>query len=316
MSAKPWVGESEAHKQLLDLLARLARTDVEILFSGETGVGKEQYARFVHQQSPRAEAPFVAVNCGSIPPDLFENELFGHVAGAFTGARPRSVGLVAAAEGGTLFFDEVDALAPQNQVKLLRLLQEKEYRRLGEASAQSANVRVLAATNRDLVRASRAGQFRDDLLFRLRVVPVTVPPLRERRDDILPLLDAFTIWYAEQYSLNKILFTPAARQALKNYSWPGNIRELENLVRNLTCVHPGSVIEREQLPILEDVTVSLASGSLKRTKSALINEFERKYLEQALAEAEGNIAQAARAAGKPRRAFWELMRKHGIKAVR
>ena len=313
--AKPWVGESQTHRNLLALITRIATTDVEILFTGETGVGKEQYARFAHQKSQREAAPFVAVNCGSIPPDLFENELFGHVAGAFTGARPRREGLVAAAEGGTLFLDEVDALAPQNQVKLLRLLQEKEYRCLGDAHAQSANVRVIAATNRDLLRATRSGQFREDLLFRLRVVPIHVPALRERQDDILPLLDAFVRWYANEYKLEAILFTPAARQVLKHYAWPGNVRELENVVRNLTCVHPGTVIETHQLQLLDEPVVATA-GSFKRTKSALVNEFERKFLEQALAEADGNITQAARTAGKPRRAFFELMRKHGIKVAR
>src|SRR5262249_19284771 len=152
-------------------------------------------------------------------------------------------GLVAAAEGGSLFFDEVDALAPANQVKLLRLLQEKEYRRLGEARAHGADVRVLAATNRDLVRTARAGAFREDLMFRLRVVPIAIPPLRERPDDVLPLIDTFVPWYAEEYGVEPIALSQPAREHLLHYSWPGNIRELENLVRNLTCVHPGQRIE-------------------------------------------------------------------------
>ncbi len=181
---KPWVGVSGKHRELLALIDRIARNNVEILFTGETGVGKEQYARYAHERSPRGEKPFVPVNCGSIPADLFENELFGHIGGAFTGARPSAQGLVASAEGGTLFFDEVDALAAANQVKLLRLLQEREYRRLGDARMQDADVRVLAATNRDLVAAARTGAFREDLLYRLRVVPVAIAPLRERIDDI------------------------------------------------------------------------------------------------------------------------------------
>jgi DNA-binding NtrC family response regulator len=316
MSGKPWIGVSEAHRRLLELIDRVAQTDVELLLSGETGVGKEHYARYVHDRSPRHQHPFVAVNCGSIPPELFENELFGHVGGAFTGARTRAAGLVEAAEGGTLFFDEVDALAPSNQVKLLRLLQQKEYRRLGDTRPQHSNARIVAATNRDLVRAARAGKFREDLLFRLRVVPVTVPPLRDRRDDILPLLDAFTTWYAAVYGLPPAVFTAESRALLRDYAWPGNVREVENLVRHVTCVHPGAVIEPALLPLLGDPAAGSSAGSFKRAKSTLVAEFERKFLEDALAAADGNIARAARTSGKPRRAFYELMRKHGIVARR
>ncbi len=309
---------SGVHRELLGLIDRVAKNPIELLFTGETGVGKEQYARYAHERSPRCARPFVPVNCGSIPTDLFENELFGHVGGAFTGARPSAVGLVAAAEGGTLFFDEVDALAPANQVKLLRLLQEKEYRRLGEARPHDADVRVLAATNRDLVRAARGGAFREDLMFRLRVVPVSIPALRERREDVLPLVDAFVPWYAEEYDVAPITLADAAREVLFHYTWPGNIRELENLVRNLTCVYPGQVIAPSQLPLLEVANGinghANGNGSFKSMKTTIVAEFERQYLEDALAAADGNIARAARTAGKPRRAFFELMRKHGIRA--
>jgi DNA-binding NtrC family response regulator len=316
MSGKPWIGVSDAHRRLLELIERVAQTDVELLLCGETGVGKEHYARYAHDRSPRHRRAFVAVNCGSIPPELFENELFGHVGGAFTGARTRAMGLVEAADGGTLFFDEVDALAPTNQVKLLRLLQQKEYRRLGETRPQHSNARIVAATNGDLVRAVRAGKFREDLLFRLRVVPVTVPPLRDRRDDILPLLDAFTTWYAAAYGLAPVVFTAGARDRLRDYGWPGNVREVENLVRHLTCVHPGASIEAAQLPLLGEHPGEPSAGSFKRAKSTLVAEFERKFLEDALAAADGNIARAARCSGKPRRAFYELMRKHGVVARR
>ncbi|HSN28713.1 MAG TPA: sigma-54 dependent transcriptional regulator [Kofleriaceae bacterium] len=314
---KPWVGASEQHRALLTLIERVARNNVELLFTGDTGVGKEQYARYAHSCSPRRERPFVPVNCGSIPADLFENELFGHVGGAFTGARPNAQGLVAAAEGGTLFFDEVDALAAANQVKLLRFLQEKEYRRLGEARSQDADVRVLAATNRDLVKAARTGSFREDLMFRLRVVPIAIAPLRERPDDVLPLVDAFVPWYAEEYNVEPVELTEAARSHLVHYSWPGNVRELENLIRNLTCVHPGQTIEVEQLPLVAEVNGKNGhplKGSFQRLKSSMVAEFERKYIEEALEQANGNITRAARTAGKPRRAFFELMRKHGIQS--
>lgn len=310
------MGTSASHRALLALIERVARSNVELLISGETGVGKEQYARYAHEQSPRRDKPFVPVNCGSIPADLFENELFGHVRGAFTGARPKTLGLVAAARGGTLFFDEVDALAPTNQVKLLRLLQEKEFRPLGDARAQGADVRILGATNRDLVQASRMGAFRDDLLFRLRVVPVEIPPLRERPEDILPILDAFIPWYAVEYGVDAIRFTDDARERLTTYRWPGNIREVENLVRNLTCVHPGECIGEHQLPLLETrpngKVNGKPNGSFRVMKAAIVEEFERQYIEETLSSTGGNIAQAARAAGKPRRAFYEKMRKYGL----
>jgi DNA-binding NtrC family response regulator len=314
------VGISGLHQQLLALIERVAGQNVELLISGETGVGKEQYARYAHEQSGRRDKPFVPVNCGSIPADLFENELFGHVRGAFTGAMPHATGLVAAAEGGTLFFDEVDSLAPANQVKLLRLLQEKEYRRLGEARAHEADVRILAATNRDLVRASRAGAFREDLLFRLRVVPIQVPPLRERPEDILPILDALIPYYATEYAVSPITLSSGARDLLVHYGWPGNVRELENLVRNLTCVHAGTCIELDQLSLIDDHASgpgnSTTNGALRRMKAVAVAEIERRFVEDALRACGGNISEAARSVGRPRRSFFELMRKHGITARR
>jgi transcriptional regulator with GAF, ATPase, and Fis domain len=185
------IGRSVQHCQLLEKLSKVASTDAEILFTGPSGVGKELYARYVHKCGPRQKSPFVAVNCGALPSELLENELFGHVGGAFTGARLQSEGLVAAAEGGMLFLDEVDSLPLISQVKLLRFLQEKEYRRLGETSIRRADIRVLAATNTDLVAAVREGKFRQDLFFRIRVIPVEVPPLNERPEDIAVLLEEF-----------------------------------------------------------------------------------------------------------------------------
>ena len=184
MAKDELIGCSEVHERLLEMLAKVARTDAEVFISGPTGVGKELYARFIHENSGRRASPLVAVNCGSLAHELIDNELFGHVGGAFTGARPKSEGLVRAAEGGTLFLDEVDSLSTPSQVKLLRFLQEKEYRRLGETQVHRANVRILAAANVDLTQAIRRGRFREDLYFRLRVVPVEIPPLCERPDDI------------------------------------------------------------------------------------------------------------------------------------
>ena len=317
------VGCSTAHRTILERLARFAAIDAEILITGETGVGKELYARYVHQQSPRAKAAFVPINCGAIPDSLFENELFGHVGGAFTGAQAQCEGLAAAAEGGTMFLDEIDSLSLPGQVKLLRFIQEKEYRRLGEARTRRANVRFIAATNRDLLSAVQAGFFREDLFFRLRVIPIEVPPLWRRRDDIRPLFEDFLRHYAELYGVAVAALSDGAWDRVQTYTWPGNVREIENCVQYLTCLQLDHPILAEELPLLSieeeesttPVTAASASLSFQQSKRELLNLFEREYLEQALRRSRGNIAEAARASGKARRAFFELMRKHGVKAV-
>jgi two-component system, NtrC family, response regulator GlrR len=328
------IGRSVQHCQLLEKLTKVASTDAEILFTGPSGVGKEIYARFVHKSSPRQKSAFVPVNCGALPADLLENELFGHVGGAFTGARVKSEGLVAAAEGGMLFLDEVDSLPLAAQVKLLRFLQEKEYRRLGETSLRRADIRVLAATNSDLVSAVREGRFRQDLFFRLRVVPIEVPPLCERREDIELLLDEFARRFAAAYQLPRVIFSRPALDKLKSYSWPGNIRELENCVNYLTSWQLGRPIMLDDLPLLNlqdgngldydndcdgewcvrDANPTLTSMPYNEAKRDLVDHFEREYVEDALRRSHGNIGRAARESQKPRRVFFEMMRKHGIKA--
>ena len=317
------VGCSAAHRTILERLTRFAAIDAEILITGSTGTGKELYARYVHHHSPRAKAAFVPVNCGAIPDSLFENELFGHVGGAFTGAQPQSEGLAAAAEGGTLFLDEIDSLSLPGQVKLLRFIQEKEYRRLGESRIRRANIRFIAATNTDLVSAVQAGLFREDLFFRLRVIPIEVPPLWKRPEDIRPLVEEFLHRYAELYGLPAATLSESAWDRVQSYTWPGNVREVENCVQYLTCLQLDHPILAEELPLLsieeEEIgtamTASTANVSFQRSKRELVNLFERGYLEEALRRSKGNIAEAARASGKARRAFFELMRKHGVKAV-
>jgi DNA-binding NtrC family response regulator len=318
------IGRSAAHQALLETLTKVSPTDAEVLITGPSGVGKELYARHVHQKSGRRSAEFVAVNCGVLTGELLENELFGHIAGAFTGARPQHLGLVTAAEGGTLFLDEVDTLSAVNQVKLLRFVQEKEYRRLGETRVRRANVRFVAATNADLPEAVSAGRFRSDLFFRLRVVPVEVPPLCERREDIEPLLEAYIAHYAREYSAPPIELNAAARQALDDYDWPGNIRELENCVRYLTCLRLDRRIDAGDLPLLDtDPAIAPSPPARAETparfqveKRGVVDRFERDYLERALRQADGNIARAAQSSGKARRAFFELLRKHDIDAGR
>jgi two-component system, NtrC family, response regulator GlrR len=339
MVQKSLMGESAEHQQILEKLSKIAATDAEVLISGPTGVGKELYARYVHQSSPRNKAEFVPVNCGALPADLLENELFGHVGGAFTGARPRSEGLVAAAEGGTLFLDEVDSLALICQVKLLRFLQEKEYRQLGETRIRRANVRIITATNRDLLAAVRDGWFREDLFFRLRVVPIEVPALRDRSSDIPLLVKEYVSRYAEAYKLPQITFSDTALERLTSYAWPGNIRELENCVNYLTCLQLNRPILATDLPLLHlaenaqtneprnsianggrDWPVTNANPDLTTmpytdAKRDLVDQFEYSYVEGALLRSKGNIAQAARESRKPRRVFFEMMRKHGMKAA-
>lgn len=322
MSQCPPIGQSTAHKRVLELISRIAGTDVEVLITGETGVGKECYARHIHDCSARAPKHFVAVNCGGMPSELFENELFGHVGGAFTGARQHSEGLVAEAESGTLFIDEVDSLPMPCQVKLLRFIQEKEYRRLGEARLRKADVRFIAATNADLQAAVKEGRFREDLLYRLRVVPLEVPPLRERRDDIPLLLESFCECYSNAYKLPRPVFSDGAMQRLRSYPWPGNVRELENCVKYLTCVQFTRAVDRYDLP-LQDAMPGAPDQGLARVmatgvpfqemKKQIVREFECAYLVDALRRSNGNIAHAAAASGKPRRVFFELMRKYGIK---
>lgn len=319
------VGRSTQHFKLLDQIRKIAGVDdVEVLITGPSGVGKELYAKFLHHCSRRCTGPFIAVNCGALPDSLFENEMFGHAVGAYTDASAANAGLVAAAEAGTLLLDEVDALAQHAQVKLLRLLQEREYRRLGETRVRVTNVRFIASTNTDLVAAMREGRFREDLFFRLRVVPVEVPPLCQRPEDVPPLLLEFAVRYADRYQLRPVRFSDRAWHKLAEYDWPGNVRELEDCVRSLTCQQFDRPVEPSDLRLLNGShrppSWSEASDPLGRpfneAKDPLITRFERHYIEAALERTGGNIAQSARLSGKHRRAFFELMRKHEIDAAR
>jgi DNA-binding NtrC family response regulator len=307
-------GASTAHLHVLHTLRRVAPLDVEVLITGPSGVGKELYARFVHDESARRDAAFVAINCSTLVDELFENELFGHVGGAFTGAQRARDGLVAAAHGGTIFLDEVDTLSPANQTKLLRLLQQKEYRRLGEQRVRQADVRFVAASNANLLEAVQRGVMREDLLFRLRVIPVEVPALAERPDDIPMLLAHFISHYAKLYRLPVIEIGAATLERLQRYRWPGNVRELENCVRYLTCIQLARPIEPHDLPLLPSHDNLARASTLRDGKRHAVDSFEREQVEKALAAAHGNISSAARNVGTPRRTFFSLMRKHGIRS--
>jgi DNA-binding NtrC family response regulator len=306
------LGQSKVFLDEIKKLGLLARCDITVMIGGETGTGKELIARAVHYMSPRSDRPFVPIDCGAIPPELTESELFGHERGAFTGAVNKNAGLIAAANHGTLFLDEVDALSLSVQAKLLRFLQEMEYRSLGSSEVKKADVRVISATNRDLLQRVHANEFRKDLYYRLNVAQLRLPSLRQRREDIILLARHFVEKYVTRFSLPVRDFTVDAIQKLHSYHWPGNIRELENVIGAAVALCDGPLIGAADLLFAADETPTRAS--FREAKARLITEFEREYIVCLLSSCDSNVSEAARAAGKNRRAFWELMRKHKIDA--
>jgi DNA-binding NtrC family response regulator len=285
-----------------------------VLMTGATGTGKEMCARAIHYLSSRSNKPFIPLNCGSIPSELFENELFGHEPGAYTDARSARRGLIAEAEGGTLFLDEVDTLSPSAQIKLLRFLQDRQYRPLGASAYRQADIRVVAATNQNLAYKVQERAFREDLYYRLRVVTLSLPSLRERQEDILLLALHFLQTSAHEYNRPVRRFSQNAIQKLMSYAWPGNVRELENIVRQAVVLADKSVITEHDVHLPTDaVTPSQPSiEPLKVAKSRMIESFERNYLRTILSACNGNISQAAREAKKDRRAFFALLKKYGL----
>lgn len=306
---KRLIGESEAFRQAIGKIPIVAKCDATVLISGETGTGKEVCARAIHQLSPRSVRDLVAINCGSIPIELVESELFGHERGAFTGAFSAKNGLIQEAEGGTLFLDELDSLPLLAQVKLLRFLQEGEYRPVGATKTRIADVRVIAATNVNLEKAVLTGKLRRDLYYRLNMIPIELPPLRERREDIPLLAAKFLTKFAQQFRKHITGFSPDSLTKLCMHDWPGNVRELENVVGRAVALAEQSVI------CSQDIALSVQTPeSFQEMKKKMIEQFERTYIQSLLMVSEGNITKAAEAAHKNRRAFFELMRKHGINA--
>jgi DNA-binding NtrC family response regulator len=311
LGLKQLVGKSASFLSEIEKVPIVAQCDVSVLISGETGTGKELFARAIHYLSPRANKPFVPMSSGAIPLELVENELFGHVRGAFTDASSSNPGLIHEADGGTLFLDEIDCLPLLAQVKVLRFLQEKEYKQLGSSKIYHADVRIVAATNIDLQEAVKRGKFRQDLYYRLNVIPLSLPPLRDRKEDIPLLAGHFLDRYGSEFDKQVRDFTPEAFQKLLLYDWPGNVRELENVVERAVIFSKQTVIRSEDLslPYHEDTR---SEQSFQETKCRVIAEFERSYIHSLLLAHHGNISQAARTAQKNRRAFWELIRKHQI----
>jgi DNA-binding NtrC family response regulator len=285
---------SDAMRQVVDLARRVAQVDSTVLITGESGVGKERVARLIHDESSRAGGPFIAINCGAVPETLLESELFGHAKGAFTGATHDRPGLFEAARRGTLLLDEIGEVPPSMQVKLLRVLQEREVRRVGENRGRAVNVRLLAATNRDLTTEIQAARFRQDLYYRLRVVEIRVPPLRDRRGDILPLAHAFLESMAARMGRKVTGFTPAAAQQLLRYAWPGNVRELENAVERATVLAAASQVDVGDLP--PEVGLALPEA-FAPDRSRTLAEVERDYILAVVQASAGNRTKAAATLG-------------------
>jgi two-component system response regulator GlrR len=295
----------------INKLPLIAKFDVCVLLTGETGTGKEIIARAIHYLSPRAGKPFVPVNCGAIPNDLVENELFGHEKGAFTSALVSEKGLVREADGGTLFLDEIDSLPLISQVKLLRFLQDKEFRSLGSAKTQTADVRIIAASNHDLEELVKNNNIRSDLYYRLNVMQISLPPLRRRTEDISLLSYHFIEKYSAEFNKKVVSIEPDALLKLQNYEWRGNVRELENIIERAVLLCEGDQITTSLLKT-GNVENEPAEESFSAAKKKVVARFEKHYLKKVLETYHGNITKAAEAAGKNRRAFFELIRKHHI----
>jgi transcriptional regulator with GAF, ATPase, and Fis domain len=319
----PWViGESAEWKRVLNQAVLVASTDTNVLLLGESGTGKEVAARFVHRASSRKGKPFVALNCAALPEQLLEAELFGYERGAYTGATQSKAGLIEQAAGGTLFLDEVGEMSPAVQAKFLRVLQEREFQRLGGTRLQRADIRVVAATNRDLRRGIAAGQFREDLFYRLNVFPINLPPLRNRREDIMMLAGAFVSEISRRLDAVPAGISFDARRALHEYHWPGNVRELRNALERASILCDGGLITAEHLGLTagaasceQAMTFSPTVPELpvrEATERVTLDAVERGMIDRALTNARFNKSKAAKALGLTRHQLYIRMRKHAL----
>ena len=306
------LGESQAWQEVLTLAAKVAPTETTVLLAGESGTGKEVVARLIHRGSPRARGPFVALNCAALPETLLESELFGHERGAFTGAVAARPGRIEQAAGGVLFLDEVAEMSPAVQAKLLRVLQEREFQRLGGARSQKADVRVLAATNRDLEAALARGLFREDLYYRLRVFEIRLPPLRERRRDILPMAEAFLAEIGPAVGRAAAGLSRHAREALQAYRWPGNVRELRNVLERASILCDGGPITVEHLPVEVGRGQPAMTGRAFPPGGLRLERMERDLIAQTLQETRNNRSRAARLLGISRSQLYSKIQKHGL----
>jgi DNA-binding NtrC family response regulator len=312
------IGASPAMERVFETIRMVAKTDATVLITGESGTGKELVAKAIHRRSDRADAKFVPVNCPALPENVLESELFGYVKGAFTDARQDKSGLFQEANGGTLFLDEIGDLPVNLQTKLLRVLQEREIKPLGSPRNIKVDVRVLASTNRNLKELMAQGTFREDLYYRLNVITIHLPPLRERQEDIPLLAGRFLKKYSAEYGKNGISLAPGIMDDLLRNEWPGNVRELENTIRRAIILSRGQVITLSELgPEARKeclVTEILKDLSYRDAKRRILERFNREYLSVLLNEQQGNVTHAARKCGLERQAFQQILRKYGIKS--
>ena len=314
------IGDSPPLREVVRVIRRAAPTDATVLITGESGTGKELVARALHDESRRRAGPFVALNCSALPGELVERELFGHVRGAFTGADRDAEGLFEAADGGTLFLDEVGDVAPAAQAKLLRALEERQITRLGSTRPVQVDVRVVAATNRPLEAMAASGAFRDDLLYRLRVIPLHLPPLRDRRGDVMPLALHFLAHFAERYGRTVRGFADGARRLLLAYDWPGNVRELRNAVERAVVMAEGEEIGPGDLPpqlaesraAVDPVDAALADLPFADARERAMDAWERRFLAAALERHGGNVSATARALDLHRQSLQKRLRALGL----
>jgi transcriptional regulator with PAS, ATPase and Fis domain len=302
------VGQSAAWRDVLRKAIQVAATETTTCLQGESGTGKEVIARLIHSASPRRHEPFVAINCAALPDQLLESELFGFERGAFTGAQQAKPGQVEMAAGGVLFLDEVSELTPAAQAKILRVLEEREFRRLGGIRVIRANVRVIAATNRDLHQAVAQGQFRLDLYYRLNVFEIRIPPLRERREDILSLAHSFLQEMARSTGRGRVELAPAAADSLRRHEWTGNVRELYNALERAIIVCEDAMIRPQDLCLAPPIARMMAD-------STDLNAVERQAIERAMRQVNGNKSRAARQLGISRTQLYYRLRKHGLESV-
>ncbi|RME14813.1 MAG: sigma-54-dependent Fis family transcriptional regulator [Bdellovibrio sp.] len=304
------IGKSRAMRSVLDLIQRVAQASANVLITGESGTGKELVAQAIHQQGPRSHRPFVAINCTSIPETLLESELFGHVKGSFTGATQNKKGLFAEAEGGTIFLDEIGDLDLSLQAKLLRVLQEKKIKPVGANQYVDVDVRIIAATHKDLMKAIAEGRFREDLYYRLSVIPIVIPPLRHRREDIPLLVHFFMEKYSKANHMPSKTLTNRAMERLMACSWPGNVRELENIIERLVVLCPKDVIDMEDLPPLQVESLEhFLSQSLSDWPT--LHQLEKRYIKMVLDKTGGRKEKASQILGINRRTLYRKEQEYG-----
>ncbi|MBN1393756.1 MAG: sigma-54-dependent Fis family transcriptional regulator [Pirellulales bacterium] len=328
------IGGGAAMEEVYRLTRRVARSNASVLLLGETGTGKELIAKAIHRLSPRGSGPFVRVNCGALAENLLESELFGHVRGAFTGAVDNRTGRFEAAHTGTIFLDEIDSTSPKLQIKLLRVLQEHEFERVGDTHTVGVDVRVIAACNRDLLGETEAGRFREDLYYRLNVVSIRLPPLIERREDIPALVEHFLRIYAAENDRDPLRVSPAAMRALRDYDWPGNVRELQNYVERAVVLAPGGELTVDLLPdtisgqtprrpgrtsdpaaLAAELVrrgIAVAPPDAENLHALIVDRVERELIAQVLAACDGVRVKAADRLGVNRNTLHKKIKDYGL----